>query len=303
MADGFGAKPAAPSASSGWGSWLSGGLKSVVETATAAAAAAEAEADAFEANEDLNASEESCSSDYVSPTSPEVTANADMLATKQNERAGRSDSSISSLQRQFSDESERARQSVQRACPDVDMTVEGKPFAEEVFKYVDGDSAHEVIKAIAGVEELHRNGVSPSSVALHVAKTHVRGDEIAGLLPWLSPEDAAHLLQASLLDGHDLSRAQQVEMLAHLKEARHTMTNAATGLDEVIRQAEALLLLRTVFQSVYGEDRHFPLQIEAGKTAEVASSQWLMALRADPETDMFVETAEGILEEKGIIAF
>eukprot|EP00927_Polykrikos_kofoidii_P009185 TRINITY_DN13817_c0_g1_i1.p1 TRINITY_DN13817_c0_g1~~TRINITY_DN13817_c0_g1_i1.p1 ORF type:complete len:1912 (-),score=287.85 TRINITY_DN13817_c0_g1_i1:95-5830(-) len=198
-------------------------------------------------------------------------------------------------------------ESIHEACPGMDLSDHSRHIADEVHSYVDVSTASSLIQSLSGVEALQRHGVCPSSVALEAARKHLRAtdssscvDDIALLVNWLSPADAAELLQESLLCKSSLSRAKQLQILGHVREASHARPAVEDQLADVVRQAEALSLLRSVFQSVYGESAEFPLRIDANAPAEVACTAWLHEISSSAATAAFEDTAKDVLADLGI---
>eukprot|EP00929_Paragymnodinium_shiwhaense_P009650 TRINITY_DN11389_c0_g1_i3.p1 TRINITY_DN11389_c0_g1~~TRINITY_DN11389_c0_g1_i3.p1 ORF type:complete len:2131 (+),score=572.69 TRINITY_DN11389_c0_g1_i3:85-6393(+) len=198
-------------------------------------------------------------------------------------------------------------------CPDIDFA-EDRPLRDEVQVWVDADNALPMIKAVAGVDILEREGITPSFVALQASKQCLRhlGDSgstdcIGALVHWLRPADAAQLLEWALLGRLSAPRSKQLEVLEHMREASRALQSTgergSSALEEILRQADALSLLQSVFHSMYGDSATFPLHIDAEEPAEVAASQWLEALAANAATAGFSETASMILEDLAITPF
>eukprot|EP00928_Gymnodinium_smaydae_P039767 TRINITY_DN27095_c0_g1_i1.p1 TRINITY_DN27095_c0_g1~~TRINITY_DN27095_c0_g1_i1.p1 ORF type:complete len:948 (+),score=193.52 TRINITY_DN27095_c0_g1_i1:110-2953(+) len=203
-----------------------------------------------------------------------------------------------------------ALHSMQNVCPGMDLSREHKPLKDEVLKWVDAESAPDLIHAVTGVDVLHKHGVHPSSIALHVTRQHVleadeddTTDHVAGVVHCLSAADAADLLQA-VVDGGNLPQDKRLEILGHIREASLAASNAdlpgAEDLDEVVRQADALLLMRSVYQSAFGGGTDFPaLRIMPGTTPDVLGRRWLEILRSNARSEPFAATAVDLLQDRG----
>lgn len=199
--------------------------------------------------------------------------------------------------------------SMEQACPHLELSGESTSLADEVHSCVDASNAPSLIRAVSGVDALHRHGLSPSSVALraliHYLQDpcdHSSTDDVAAFVHNLSPTDTAELLQRVFVGNCRAPRSKQLEVVGHVREACHAAQSgghdgSGAQLGEIIRQADAISLLRSVFQSVYGEQADAPFRINDQVAAEVASSEWLRMLAARPETAAFEETARSILAD------
>lgn len=176
---------------------------------------------------------------------------------------------------------------VYQLCPGL----EGAPprdLAEEVLRKASASPASEslrLVRAVAGVAELNSEGATPSELALRASLVAFRAgrpvQDIAVLLVWLAPTDAVRLLE-SVMEDAQFSRSRCLEVIAYLRtQCGQNSASDDAQLEEVLRQAEALILLKTLMEGSSGKE-HFPLRLLPGHRLIDAVATWRTELETLP---------------------
>ncbi|OLP94360.1 hypothetical protein AK812_SmicGene23624 [Symbiodinium microadriaticum] len=174
---------------------------------------------------------------------------------------------------------------VYQLCPGL----EGAPprdLAEEVLRKASASPASEslrLVRAVAGVAELNSEGATPSELALRPPVLKLTNPiwDIAVLLVWLAPTDAVRLLE-SVMEDAQFSRSRCLEVIAYLRtQCGQNSASDDAQLEEVLRQAEALILLKTLMEGSSGKE-HFPLRLLPGHRLIDAVATWRTELETLP---------------------
>ncbi|CAE7829098.1 unnamed protein product [Symbiodinium sp. CCMP2592] len=176
---------------------------------------------------------------------------------------------------------------VYQLCPGL----EGAPprdLAEEVLRKASTSPASEslrLVRAVAGVAELNSHGATPSELALRASLVAFRAgrpvQDIAVILVWLTPTDAVRLLESVMEDAQS-SRSRCLEVIAYLRtQCGQNIAPDDSQLEEVLRQAEALILLKTLTEGSSGKE-HFPLHLLPGHRLVDAVATWRNELETLP---------------------
>ena len=175
-------------------------------------------------------------------------------------------------------------------CPDLDSALggEGRPeeLVQRLLKRASSSSPSESLalaRAVAGVPELVKMGVTSSTIALHAAKALVSTDlDLGPLMFWLEPTEALQFLEFAL--DIPLERARTLEVIALLR------FKSDDRLSVALLQAEALTLLRSTGKS---EMESVNLRLHPELSMEEIKRRWLQEMA---HLDSFLPIAETLLE-------
>ena len=179
-----------------------------------------------------------------------------------------------------------ALQALCESFPDLDSALGMEELVERLLNRASSQPSESLglARAVAGVPELLQMGVTSSTIALNAAKALIPTDSDLGpLVFWLEPKDALQLLDSALDD--ECPRTRTLEVIALLR-----CNSEATQLSAVLRQAEALTLLRSTGKL---ERQDVNLRLHPELSMEEAKRRWLQELA---HLDSFLPLAETLLE-------
>ncbi|CAE7234925.1 unnamed protein product [Symbiodinium pilosum] len=187
---------------------------------------------------------------------------------------------------------------VYQLCPGWERA-SPEELAEEVLRKASQSSPSEALRlmrCVAGVSELNSAGATPSKLALRASLAAFSAgqpvQEIAVFLVWLSAADAVRLMEFTIED-QSATGSRHLEVIAHLRTQSTLSGSDASQLEEVLRQAEALILLRTLVEGSDGEE-HFPMRLLPGCRLGEAVAAWRQQLAVLPPSVR--EAAQALLD-------